>query len=71
MTKKIKIAVGAIKGFILSNILSKDITIFVQEKSPAIFEIEVTDSKARVRLTNIKIQKITDIRYRVIDRQSL
>lgn len=69
MIRKIKIAVGLLKRFLLSVILCKNIIIFVQKKGPAVFEVEIIDSKDRIKLIKIKLQKITNIRYQVLDRQ--
>ncbi len=55
---------------LLKLLLGKNLTIFIDDIGQNYYRVEVADSKKRIKLLTFTLQKLTAIRYRLVNYQS-
>ncbi len=64
---KLKLKADKVRAILLIKLLGKNLTIFIVDESTSHINIEVTDSKRRIKLFDMSVYKLSDIRYRLVN----
>ncbi|QEK12751.1 hypothetical protein FQB35_10650 [Crassaminicella thermophila] len=64
---KVNKLINYLRSKLIKILLGRSIALFVEEKGSNYYEVEVADSKNRVKLLVLRFEKIGSIRYRLKD----